>query len=52
MVPRERAGDQLQGGVCELPIPQLATGVMRGRFGPGDGQLYACGMFAWAGTQA
>ncbi len=51
VVPHERVGDQLQGGVCELPIPQLPTGVMRGRFHPIDGQLYACGMFAWAGTQ-
>ena len=24
---------------------------MRGRFHPKDGQLYACGMFAWAGNQ-
>jgi hypothetical protein len=37
-----------------LPIPLLPTGVMRGRFHPRDRQLYACGMFAWAGnaTQA
>ena len=25
--------------------------IMRGRFHPTDGQLYACGMFAWAGNQ-
>jgi hypothetical protein len=24
---------------------------MRGRFHPGNGQLYCCGMFAWAGNQ-
>jgi hypothetical protein len=24
---------------------------MRGRFHPGDGQLYCCGMYAWAGNQ-
>ena len=24
---------------------------MRGRFHPIDGQLYCCGMFAWAGNQ-
>ena len=24
---------------------------MRGRFHPADGQLYCCGMFAWAGNQ-
>jgi hypothetical protein len=34
-----------------LPIPDLPTGVMRGRFNPGDGQLYACGLFAWAGNR-
>ena len=33
-----------------LPIPRFPTGVMRGRFHPRDGQLYACGMFAWAGS--
>lgn len=27
------------------------TGVMRGRFNPGDGQLYACGMSAWGTNQ-
>jgi len=35
----------------ELPIPQLPTGVMRGRFHPTTGELYACGMFAWGGNQ-
>jgi putative heme-binding domain-containing protein len=40
-----------QGGVCELPIPQFPTGIMRGRFHPQSGQLFACGMFAWAGNQ-
>lgn len=34
-----------------LPIASLPTGIMRGRFHPKDGQLYACGMFAWAGNQ-
>ena len=41
----------MQGGMCRLPIPPFPTGVMRGRFHPDDGQLYACGMFAWAGNQ-
>jgi hypothetical protein len=36
--------------MCELPLPAFPTGIMRGRFHPGDGQLYACGMFAWAGN--
>ncbi len=51
IVPHERKGDRMQGGMCELPIPQFPTGVMRGRFNPADGQLYLAGMFAWAGTQ-
>jgi hypothetical protein len=43
-------GNQMQGGMIELPIPAFPTGVMRGRFHPADGQLYLCGMFAWAGS--
>ena len=39
-----------QGGMIELPIPSFPTGVMRGRFHPGDHHLYACGMFSWAGN--
>ena len=37
--------------MCALPLPQFPTGTIRGRFHPGDGQLYTCGMFAWAGSQ-
>jgi hypothetical protein len=51
LVPHESVGDQLQGGVAPLPIPEFPTGVMRGRFHPGDGQLYACGLFSWAGNR-
>ncbi len=51
VVPHESVGGRLQGGVCALPIARLPTGVMRGRFGPADGQLYACGLFGWAGNQ-
>ena len=51
VVPHEEVAGQKQGGMVELPIQQFPTGVMRGRFHPGDGQLYCCGMFAWAGTQ-
>jgi len=50
VVPHEQVGDLMQGGMCELPFPALPTGIMRGRFHPGDGQLYTCGMFAWAGS--
>jgi putative heme-binding domain-containing protein len=50
VVPHENVGGQLQGGMCELPVPAFPTGIMRGRFHPADGQLYVCGMFAWAGS--
>ncbi len=50
LVPHEKVGDTMQGGMIELPIPAFPTGVMRGRFHPTDGQLYLCGMFAWAGN--
>jgi putative heme-binding domain-containing protein len=51
VVPHERVDGQMQGGMCRLPIPAFPTGVMRGRFHPRDGQLYLCGMFAWAGSR-
>ena len=41
----------LQGGLVQLPLADLPTGIMRGRFSPADGQLYACGLFAWAGNR-
>jgi hypothetical protein len=37
--------------MCELPMPQFPTGLVRGRFHPTNGHLYTCGMFAWAGNQ-
>jgi hypothetical protein len=49
VVPHEEVRGAWQGAVCELPLPAFGTGIMRGRFGP-DGNLYACGMFAWAGN--
>jgi putative heme-binding domain-containing protein len=51
VVPCEKVDGQVQGGMCQLPMPQFPTGVMRGRFHPVDGQLYCCGMFGWAGDQ-
>ncbi|MDH3583573.1 MAG: heme-binding protein, partial [Phycisphaerae bacterium] len=50
-VPHEIVGGQAQGGMCQLPLPQFPTGVMRGRFHPKNGQLYGVGMFAWGGNQ-
>ena len=51
VVPFEKIGEQVQGGIFELPVPRFSTGVMRGRFNPGDGQLYLCGLSAWGSTQ-
>ncbi len=50
-VPHEKLSDgRVQGGMISLGL-DFPTGVMRGRFHPGDGQLYAIGMFAWAGNK-
>ncbi|MBN9520290.1 c-type cytochrome, partial [bacterium] len=51
VVPHEVVNGQAQGGMCALPLPAFPTGVMRPRFHPTDGQLYVCGMFAWAGDR-
>ena len=51
VVPHEKVDGQMQGGMCEFPIEQFPTGLVRGRFHPDDGQLYVSGMFAWAGSQ-
>lgn len=50
LVLHEEVGGLRQGGMIELPIPAFPTGVMRGRFSPGDHHLYLCGMFSWAGN--
>ncbi len=36
-----------QGAAFRLGV-QFPTGIMRGRFHPADGQLYACGLFGWS----
>ncbi len=51
-VPYEVVDGVPQGGVSRLPIAETPTGVMRGRFHPVDGQLYACGLFGWAGNKS
>jgi putative heme-binding domain-containing protein len=51
VVPHETVNGQAQGGMCAFPLPTFATGIMRPRFHPTDGNLYVCGMFAWAGNQ-
>jgi putative heme-binding domain-containing protein len=50
LVPHEKIGETIQGGMIALPIPGFPTGVMRGRFSPHDHHLYLCGMYAWAGS--
>lgn len=50
-VPFETQGEEVQGGMSPLGMKPLPTGLMRGRFSPLDGQLYGCGMFAWAGNR-
>jgi hypothetical protein len=50
LVPHEKVRGAMQGGMIELPLSTFPTGVMRGRFHSTDGQLYLCGMFAWAGN--
>jgi hypothetical protein len=45
------AGEEAQGALCRLPIPDFPTGIMRGRVHPANGQLYLCGLSAWATSQ-
>ncbi|HYG76740.1 MAG TPA: DUF6797 domain-containing protein [Planctomycetota bacterium] len=47
----ENVGDTIQGGVSRFPI-NFASGIMRARFHPGDGQLYLCGLRGWQTTAA
>ncbi|MCP4784750.1 MAG: heme-binding protein [Fuerstiella sp.] len=51
VVPHEEIDGQMQGGMCQLPIPQFPTGTARGRISPHDNGLYLSGMFAWGSSQ-
>ena len=51
LVPHEVIDGQAQGGLCAFPIDRLPTGIHRGRFHPNTKDLFAAGMFAWAGSQ-
>jgi len=51
LVLEDRIGSRYQGGMVSLPIAPFPTGIMRGRFHPGDGQLYCCGLFGWSGAR-
>lgn len=46
LVLHESVGGVAQGGVLKLPL-SFASGIMRGRFNPADGQLYVCGLKGW-----
>ena len=43
---QERVGEVAQGGVVKFPL-KFATGLMRARFSPIDGQLYVAGLKGW-----
>lgn len=46
LVLEEEVNGQAQGGVYRFSL-SFATGIMRGRFSPVDGQLYVSGMRGW-----
>lgn len=46
---REETGGVMQGGIVKVPAT-FASGAMRGRVNPGDGQLYVCGLRGWQTT--
>ena len=52
LVPHEKVGGQVQGGMVALPGVEFPTGVMRGRVNPRDGCLYACGLFGWSSNKS
>jgi hypothetical protein len=42
----QEVGDVMQGALTKFPL-SFATGIMRARFNPLDGQLYVCGLRGW-----
>jgi hypothetical protein len=42
----QEVGEIMQGAVTKFPL-SFATGIMRARFNPADGQLYVCGLRGW-----
>ena len=41
----------VQGGITELDVKSMPTGLERSRFNPRDGQLYTCGLNVWCTDQ-
>ena len=50
-VMKEDVGGQAQGGAVSFPFT-FDSGMMRGRFNAGDGQLYLCGLRVWQSSGA
>jgi len=50
-VMKEEVGGQVQGGVVRFPL-NFESGIMRARFSPRDGQLYATGLRVWQSSGA
>jgi hypothetical protein len=46
----EKVNGQVQGGAVRFPL-EFATGLLRPKFRPQDGQLYVCGLFGWGTRQ-
>lgn len=46
LVLMEKYQDMVQGGVIRFPL-EFASGLMRGRVNPVDGQVYVCGLHGW-----
>ena len=47
----QTVGDAVQGGVVQFPL-KFASGIMRARFSPVDGQLYLSGLRGWQSVSA
>ena len=47
---KEEVAGQMQGAVTRFPL-EFETGVMRGAWHPQSGQLYAAGLYGWAGNK-
>jgi hypothetical protein len=50
-VMQEEVGGQAQGGAVRFPL-NFESGIMRARFSPRDGQLYATGLRVWQSSGA
>ena len=47
----DKVGDETQGGTFRFPV-KFASGMMRPRFNPIDGQLYVAGLKGWSSSAA